>query len=400
MASYSDVLRKRKQAESLRASSQRWREQGDSIGSFTTQNLGANAPMHVDYGAVLNKGLSAYKAASAERDADKADAEADDLNNMFMQETLGSDEQAMKLYRMAEMGVPGADKALAEHINPRKEAMGAFLQYFQSGMADPAMAAEIAPRFGISSEMASRAAEYAARRYTEEGDLKHMRNLELQDMRNQGRRQPTSGMTATGDIALTPGEKQQRAKMMQAADGELMELGQSTSKYEDLVSTIQRDQIFGASGKVAQFLADSPSRTMSAIGRTQLSEGSLMLKEYMNSKVLARMKMLGGSDSNEELRTITASLPDAMNDKQAAMSMLEKLHNWEETVRLAVKMRRDDIQSGTWFGRTPSREEYYMRAKKAMAGGGEYSPPETQGPAGIPTEQIDVEGMLDELGIQ
>lgn len=415
MATYGDVLRSQNQASGLRRRADTLQRglrppKDFAYGGGQIEQMGgmtAPAPVGIDWGNVIRAGVEPYMAGRADKEADKAEADRDEVSRLFMEDTLKNDQESLRLFQMAQMGMPGADQALAQRIAPKKQPLATFTQFVaQNPDLDDESAIAFGAESGLSPEL-SKGIVAAARRGSASSKQEALdkeervfgRALEMEAFRTANR------MAAKGGDSLTPGQQQLRGKMMQTADQELMDLGQSTGKFDEMMQTIERDQLFGSENKVAQFLSESPNRLIAAAGRSQLSEGSLMLKEYMNSKVLTRMKQLGGNDSNEELRNITASLPDAMNNKEAAMAMLKKLHDWEETVRLATKLRRDDIQAGTWFSRTPSREDYWSRAKQMRAGGQTGNPqPAQQAPINnVPTQgglpdPSELERLLDEEG--
>lgn len=383
------------------------------VGGASQSMGGQPAPVALDWGSILGTGVSNFMAARKDKQAEEAERRAEELSQQFVMEAVGSDPELGRLMQMAQAGVPGADKAVAERISPRRQPLATFTQFIsQNPELDDESAVAMGAEAGLSPQLSVgiRDAARKSRQYGEQQTLgKEQRDLEGQLLRDENNAilrqqyaQPPRSATSSG-TGLTPGEKQGRMRMMAEADKELMDLGKSMGKVPELMSTIERDDVFGAESKTSQFLAESPNRLLAAIGRSNLAEGSLMLKEYMNSEVLTRMKALGGNDSNEELRTITASLPDAMNNKEAAMAMLKNIQNWQETVNLAVKLRRDDIQSGRWFGKEPTREHYYQQAKAMRQGGQQGFPqPAPSAPlSGIPTEQLNgIEGLLDELGIQ
>lgn len=420
MATYSDVLRGKSRASGLRKRGETFRGLANDAGSFVTQpgqvqqmgGMAAPTPQSVNWGSIIQRGLGNYMAGKADKQADEAERQATELNQQFMRDAIGEDPEAQRLLQMAQAGVPGADKALADKVAPKRQPLATFTQFVsQNPDLDDESLAALGAEVGISPQLAigiGKAAKAGTLRTEKLGLEKEQRTMEGNLLRDENKailRQqyapPPRGVAA--GTGLTPGQKSIQARMQNEADKELMALGQSGGKFQDLMSTIDRDEIFGKENKVSQFLAESPNRLLAAVGRSNLSEGSLMLKEYMNSKVLERMKALGGNDSNEELRTISASLPDAMNNKEAAMAMLTRLHEWEETNRLAIKLRRDDIQSGAWFNKQPSRDDYYQMAKAQRASGQQGFPQPAQAAplSGIPTEQVNgIEGLLDELGLQ
>lgn len=417
MATIVDVLRAGQGARRAGNRRQRWDQfsqdmagQSPVVGTGGTPasvggvNITIPGQQAVNWGGVLGGAASNFMGARAQRDEERLMEQKEMLSNELMRSTFENDPEGMRLIQAYQAGVPGAEQAVQAHLAPKKEALGAFLQYIQSGVADEEAAAAMAERYGISPEVGRKMASTAVGRAKSLRDEERNWNLnaDLLKQENLYALKGAQGASVTGDgqRALTPGEKQTRAKMMDALDKELMAAGVSDTKFQEVMSTIERDDAFGPASKLSEFLAESPNRALAAVGKNMQSEGQLKLKEYLTSETLRRMAMLGGNDSNEELNRITASLPSAMNDKQAAMAMLNSLHQWEKITRMAVKMRRDDIQSGAWFNNQPGPDDYYRKAKAAVTGGQSYTP--TPGaPAGIPTEQLNsIEMMLDDLGLQ
>lgn len=422
---YSDVLRGKSRVSGLRKRGETFRGLANEAGSFVTppgqvQQMGGMAaptPQSVDWGNIIQRGVGNYMAAKSDKEADQAELQAAELNQQFMRDAIGEDPEAQRLLQMAQAGVPGADKALADKVAPKRQPLATFTQFVaQNPDLDEESLVAMGAEVGIGPELSigiGRAAKAGTLRTEKLGIDKETRQLEGQLLRDENRLtlaaqlRPQTGMGGRpgGPAAgLSPGERQLRGKLMAEADKELQSIGSTTGKYDQVRSTIERDNAFGVTSKTAEFLGESPIRILSAVGKSMQSEGQLRLKDYVTGEVLKRMSMLGGNDSNEELNRITASLPSAMNNKQAALAMLESLHDWEETNRLAIKLRRDDIQSGQWFGKEPSRDDYYRMAKQLRAGGQQGNPQPAQPTVpfqGIPAEQINgLESMLDELGLQ
>lgn len=422
MATYSDVLRGKSRATGLRKRGETFRGLANEAGSFTTApgqvqqmaGMTAPTPQAIDWGNIIQRGMGNYMAGKADKEADEAEMQAAELNQQFMRDAIGEDPEAQRLLQMAQAGVPGADKALADKVAPKRQPLATFTQFVaQNPDLDDESAIAFGAESGIGPELATgivRAARAGTLRTEKLGLAKEQRTLEGQLLRDESRLtlaaqlRPQTGRPGGPAAGLSPGERQLRGKLMAEADKELREIGATTGKYDQVRATIERDNAFGVTSKTAEFLGESPIRILSAVGKSMQSEGQLRLKDYVTGEVLKKMQALGGNDSNEELNRITASLPSAMNDKQAALAMLESLHDWEETNRLAIKLRRDDIQSGQWFGKEPSRDEYYQMAKRLRAGGQQGNPQPAQPTVpfqGIPAEQINgLESMLDELGLQ
>ena len=161
------ILRKRQEADMQRQQANRFQgiaQQANTSGVVGggnvsgMQGMSQATPQAIDWGGIIQGAAGNYLAARKEKDASKSSQEAEALNRQFMMETIGTDPEAQRLLQMAQVGIPGAEQALADRIAPKKEAMGAFLQHLQTGNADPEFAAAIAERYGISPELASQAA--------------------------------------------------------------------------------------------------------------------------------------------------------------------------------------------------------------------------------------------------
>lgn len=129
---------------------------------FQTNINGHQAEMpgiqQVNYGDIIGRGVANYMTAKAGKEAMTKEQASKDLSQQFMMNSLDGDETAQKLFAGAKAGIPGMDKALAQHLAPKKEAMGAFLQYLQSDHPDPEMAAQVAGKYGVDPNLARNAA--------------------------------------------------------------------------------------------------------------------------------------------------------------------------------------------------------------------------------------------------
>lgn len=415
MALYSDILRQKRAGTRLRGQAERYRGLADSAGPFITpagsvqgmNGYSAPTPQAINWGSILQTGLGNYMAGQAEKKADAADDTVENLREQFMRETLENDPESMKLYQMAQMGVPGSEQALSERIAPKRQPLATFTQFVaQNPDLDDESAAAMGAESGISRELSigivNAARQGRLRSETSEIDKENrsfgrtlLRDENLAALKDKGKK-------AEDEVFdLTPGQKHIQGNMMKEADSQLSEIAKSSGKFQTVMDTIKRDNAFGFGSKAAEVAAGYEgfgSSIINPIGKSQLSEGAMMLKEYVTGETLRRMAQLGGNDSNYELNVIAGSLPSVLHNKEAAIAMLERLHEWEETTRLAIKLRRDDIQTGKWFGRQPNQDDYYSMAKKMRASGQKgYPKPEIPSDLkGIPTDQSNaIESMLD-----
>lgn len=137
----------------------------------------------VNYGDILGKGVSNYMGAKERKNAIEKTSEVEDINNNFMKTTLSNDPTALKLYSAAQAGVPGADKALAEHMAPKKQSL-AVLTQFISGGGDPEMARSLASQFGVDPEIAFQAAQYQTKAAEQKANAKFENDKTLQGVKD------------------------------------------------------------------------------------------------------------------------------------------------------------------------------------------------------------------------
>ena len=116
-----DALRKRLEAERLRGRGLQFQNVADSAGAPTVgggmvQGMrGAQAtPEAINWGGIIQNAVGNYQAAKDTTAASKMDKEADELSEAFMADTFKNDPESYRLYQMAQVGVPGAEQALAE----------------------------------------------------------------------------------------------------------------------------------------------------------------------------------------------------------------------------------------------------------------------------------------------
>ena len=88
-------------------------------------------------------------------------------------------------------------------------------------------------------------------------------------------------------------------------------------------------------------------------GASMLNPDLTVLNSIFMSKTLDDMAKLGGGDSNEELRTIRASYPNAMQSQEAAQKLLDRLRVWEEKIRTKLWDKRELYQSARYYSQKP-----------------------------------------------
>lgn len=195
---------------------------------FTTTTRGTGgAPdqVNVNWGDILGKGVANYMGASERKQALNSQQEVSDINNQFMQSTLQNDPISQKLYNAVQAGVPGAGKALSEHLAPKKQTLADLTQFITAG-GSPEMAAEIAKSKGLDPQIAFRAAEFQTKNTQQKTTDKFGQEVILQDMKNTN--QQNLAENKPGKSNLTPAELrtlpiEQRIAMAKGGNGETAE---------------------------------------------------------------------------------------------------------------------------------------------------------------------------------
>lgn len=343
----------------------------------------------VNYGDIIGKGVANFLSARAGKQASDKENQAAQINNQFMMSTLQNDPAAAKLYAAAKAGLPGAAKALEQHIAPKKEALAGFVQGASSGMLSPDMLAELAPKYGLDPEVARSAGAYAVKQKQAAADqkLKQQQSLEGMKLQNQitlkgipqakifnpnggngrGQNQPTPGTyEINGEqvpaYQLSGGEKQQRVKTLEKTSDTIAKGEAQVSKFPDVWKAFQTPGQFGVLQRGAETLSNMDIPVVSSIGIAMRSKGAALLADYINSETLSRMAQLGGNDSNEELRRMQSSLPTALNNKEAMKALLIRMDSWQKRTLGALKAKRQDMQSGKFYDpRADGSADYYSR---------------------------------------
>lgn len=386
---YSQILRKRQQADMAKQQAGRFQGLANTanpsgvVGGGQVAGMGMSqaTPMAIDWGGIIQKAGGNFMAAKKENEAGQASTQADELNRMFMQESIGEDPEAQRLLQMAQAGIPGAEQALAERVAPKKEALGAFLQYIQTGNADPAMAAELAPRYGLSPEIGMQAATSFRQNMMDasERDFQQRQALKQQDFSQRaalkGIPQAKAGAAApgaeampgpapTGALGMMEGlppapdwnslsyaEKQYGIKGIQDEEKEQAEIRGQMYKYEELRPMLE--EAFGAKQKASEFLLNAadklpgPLASAAMMGSDMLqNEANAKLKDYVNGAVLKKMAALGGNDSNEELARMMATLPRIGQSPEVAIALTDALHRFEVISDRVMQIRKQALAAG------------------------------------------------------
>lgn len=382
--SQNSALKRQEQYQQQASQAQNTVGGGGYTSTVNGKRLDIPAPVQVDWGGLASKGINSYLAAKEGKKATDLARQADELNMQFFTNVMGDDPEIQRLAIAAQAGIPGADKALANKVAPKKQSL-AVLSQFISGGGDPAMAAELANQLGIDPELASRAAEYQAqaaeqkenRRFEQQKYLKYLgaslkgsdrkepsftEYMQMSPEEQEAYRQYKGRKGSNTIDNLTPGERQIRGKSMEKLDDKIMSMEKQIQKFDNLRSRLDTEDTFGPRQKLADLLANSGNSVLSGIGTSMRSETALLLEDYLNDVVLDRMAALSGNDSNEELRRMRASLPQVMNDKEAALALMDQIDKWQRRTLRAIKMQRRELKAGRFFDINDEMPDYYKMA--------------------------------------
>lgn len=357
-----------------------------TVGGGATQSSIAGRSMtipqqqNINWGGIIDRGVGRYQEAKGEKELEQVENEQVDAEFDIAEEiynsTLRDDPEGAKLIRMAQMGIPGADKALADHLTPKTQSLAVLVQAVTTGKLDPDMAAELAPQFGVSPEMARKGAAYARQQLqeAEEQDFRQKAALRMmgrggaggagsgklsfEEYQNltpeeQDAYDRFSGRRGAKDDGMTPGQSQVAAKEIVASDKNIREGQINISKGESLRKFMEDPKTFGGTQKLAQVMANSNVPMLGGLvagaGTAMRSEGVALLESYVNSEVLDRMAQLGGNDSNEELRQMRQVLPSALNNQKTAKALYEQVLAFQKRKLQEEKEFQKGLRSGEFF---------------------------------------------------
>jgi hypothetical protein len=178
--------------------------------------------VQANWGDILGKGVANYMGAKERKEAITKTQEVAQINSDFMNTTLKSDPVAQKLYGAVQAGIPGADKALTDHMAPKKQSMAIIVQGLTSGMLSPDMAAEVAKSQGLDENVVRAAAEYAAKKQEAKTADKYGQQIDLANINNQAKadlqaNKPTKTGYTQAELNAMPIE--QRIAAVQASSG-------------------------------------------------------------------------------------------------------------------------------------------------------------------------------------
>lgn len=321
-----------RQAQLSEGNAQMWGSNFQRPQFSQTVDGGAGQPDQVviNYGDILGRGISNYMQAKERKTSVEKSKEAESLNMEFMNSTLSGDPQAQKLYMAAQAGMPGAEKALANHIAPKKQSL-AVLTQFISGGGDPEMAADLARQLGVDPEIARKAAVYQVQRQEEKAGTEFGQKVLLKGMDVTAQKELQAGKpTATGytqaELQAMPleerlaavraasgresAESKARGKLKVEAEQELPKTDYAIKNLQDVISFADKATYYPGTGGLVnpKLAANNPNNAM--------------LKQAINQIVLdAAGGKLGGGVSNadvEFLKSATAMLDAGNRDTVVA----------------------------------------------------------------------------------
>lgn len=291
---------------------------------YTTNINGHQAQMpgetQVNYGDIIGRGVSNYLSAKTGKEARDKEQAAKDLDQQFMMTTLNGDEVAQKLYAGASAGIPGMAQALTQHIAPKKEAMGAYLQYLQSENPDPDVAAQVAPKYGIDADMARNAA-VAQRKYGQDKldsagqtktDLltqKGQQATDLQILKGEQKLEQTNAAAAAKPVRET--EQSKLAARRENEDIQTInDVDTHVDKFKDLINMAE----------TAKYLPFNMGLAPDAV-----NPKGVMLKQATNDLVLAATGgKLGAGISNADVSFLKEAQANfSRGNKDTAVAQLK-----------------------------------------------------------------------------
>lgn len=370
------------------------------------------APEQVNWAAPLAKLGTAYvESKNQEKLLDAQKAEQESIGSVLG--AGSSDPESQRLMKLAELGVPGADKALAARMMPeKKQPIAGLLQALPN--LTPEAADALATEYGIPVEQVrsmisgaqQRQQQMSEEEFKREAALRQMglrperpsefelyqQNPELyqQFQEAKGGQKPQkfdlqgemADALMNGDMEkfdrlrkvadamkgrdqvdsvqypLTPGQKSDQAKRLYELDRQIQANEQFLTDLKRADQIVSNKDNFSAAQKLAWEAYENPEPGIRGVfsrvtGSSSLSPEVLELNAIFMNKTLEDMAKLGGGDSNEELRKIRASYPSALSSPEAARALLERLRSWETKVRDKIWQRRQDIQSGKYYSQRP-----------------------------------------------
>lgn len=363
-----DKVKQSRTAERSRRGQEMWQGLLGQFGPDVTQGPVQN----VDWGNIIGKGVSSYMAAKQGKEADVAEDTASQLQQEFFNSVTQGDEQGSRLVQMAQAGIPGADQALAQYLNPKKEALAGMIQGLTTGQLSPEIAAELAPRYGLSPNVASRAAQFAMERREAEMNAEFDQRKELATLGIQGRLDAAqisaeAKAAGKGPDHIPAGTVNQRNKVMFELDDQIQNMQATNYKFDDLTKRVEADEnSFSAKWGLTEALGqwDNPMAQFAA--KRLMSPLQVELSNVIMDETLDKLARLSGAVSNYEMQQIKAGLPNALLNKEAAIAMMKQLNKWRTDSINALKLKRMYMKTYGFMDQSAEDVDFYSMAKNGV----------------------------------
>lgn len=314
-AAYRDRMRRKREMDSkieaLRRANQGY---GEVIGQQTPDTVGDGRsarinvagrsmehmnPVRANWAAPIGKMAAGYLGRKTRQKEDAAVQESDaEMDDLLMQ-TMGNDEEGKRLAAMSQMGIPGADRALAQHLAPKKEAMAGLLQFLSNG-GDPAMAAQLAPQYGLDPTTVQQAAERmkSERAATEAADFEKEKALKLLGIKP----------TKPSEFELWQQDPEGYAKFKAAGDA---------APKTDLKAMLAQAILDGDQAKIDAYTkalqTGGKQSGVDAQGRRALTPGELQDRAKNLTKFREQLKEAQKGNSGYNISQIEAAINDPKN---------------------------------------------------------------------------------------
>jgi hypothetical protein len=246
------------------------------------------------------------------------------------------------------------------------------IQGLTSGALTPEMAAELAPRYGLSPETARVAATFATQQAEKamgaEADLKR----ELTGMQIGGRLEAAqiaadAKAAGKGPEHIPAGTVNLRNKELLALDDQIQALQSTNFKFEDLTKRLEMDEnSFSTKWGLTEALNqwDNPMAQFAA--KRLMSPLQVELSNVVMDETLNKLAQLSGAVSNYEMQQIKSGLPNALLNKEAAMAMMKQLNKWRNDAIAAVKLKRMYLKTYGFMDQSAEDMDFYTMAKNGV----------------------------------
>jgi hypothetical protein len=354
--------------ERSRKKQEMWQGLQGEFGGPTTQG----PIQHIDWGNILGRGASAYMAAKEGKTADVAENKADSIQREFFSSVMQGDQEGSRLVQMAQMGVPGADQALASHLNPKKEALAGMIQGLTSGALSREMAAELAPRYGLSPQVAGMAADYARQRQEKmmgrEEDLKKdIATMGIQGRLDAAQIAADAKAAGRGPDHIPAGTENTRNKKLFELDDSMQQIQATDYKFDDLLKRLESDpSAFSDNWAIKEAISGSQIPGISQLADRMMSPNQILLRNIMMDEALNKLATMSGAVSNYEMQQIRASLPTAILNRESAVEMVKKLNEWRKNSIAAMKLKRIYLQTYGFRDDRAQDMDFYGMAKSGV----------------------------------